>query len=277
MTDFYAEARSSLFTWSGPIIDIHAHPRSLSVGDDPGWEFIDGIVAYSKSLGVVHTGALGEVLFRRSGFSRVEIEWLNDRNAELANRYDGFFIPFCFLDPTLGREFVKEEVKRCYEVHGFKAIKLEIACNVAHESTHAVFETACEYGFPVLVHATSTDVIEDRNHQSDSADVRAAVLPHPEANVIVAHLTAIGIRGVWNIEDLPNVRVDTSGMQPDAGIIEYAIEHLGVERVLFGSDAYGRDVPPQIGQVLGSKTSKDEMQAMFYDNSASLFGIKQAN
>lgn len=261
------------FAWDGPIIDIHAHPRGLHVGDDPGWEFIDELVSYAKSIGVVRMGSLGEVLFRASGFSEVEIRWLNDRNAELAARNSGFFFPFCFLDPTLGRDFVHAEVKRCYEVHGFRAIKLEIACNVAHPATSAVFETAAEYGFPVLVHATSTDVMGNREHQSDSADVRAALLAHPETKVLVAHLTAIGIRGVYDIEDLPNVCVDTSGMQPDSGIVEYAVTHLGHERVLFGSDAFYRDIPPQIGQVLGAGIDETTKRSLFYDNAARLFDL----
>lgn len=261
------------YRWTDPIIDIHAHPRGLTVADDPGWAFVERLIAYARDTGVVRMGSLGEVLFRRSGYSGVEIRWLNDRNAELAERYEGFFHPFCFLDPTLGARFVRDEVRRCHDVHGFRAIKLEIACNVAHSATHAVFETAAELGFPVLVHATSTDVVGNREHQSDSVDVRAALLDHPEARVVVAHLTAIGIRGVWNVEDLPNVHVDTSGMQPDAGIIEYAVEHLGPERVLFGSDAFYRDLPPQIGQVLGARLDEEARRLIFHDNAARLFDL----
>ena len=259
--------------WTGPIIDIHTHPRGLHVDDDPGRDYVDELVRYARSIGITRMGALGEVLFRQAGYSAVEMRWLNDRNAELASWHPDFFFPFCFLDPMLGSDFVKDEVRRCYETHGFRAIKLEIACNIAHPSTHAVFEIAAELDFPMLVHATSTDVLGNREHQSDSADVRAAIADHPEVRVNMAHLTAVGVRGVWDVIDFPNVVIDTSGMQPDSGIVEYAIRHLGSDRVLFGSDAFYRDLAPQVGQVLGAAISDETKEKVFYENGRKHFRL----
>lgn len=264
-----------LFRWNGPIIDAHAHPRGLGSDEPLDTDRIDSIVAYSRRNGVVRMSALGEVLFRRAGYSKVEIRWLNDRNAEMTARHPDFFIPFCFLDPTLGADFVREEVTRCHEVHGFRCVKLETACNVAHPSTRAVFETAGERGFPVLVHATDTDTISNREYQSDSADVRTAVKDFPQTTIIVAHLTAVGARGVWDVLDLPHVVIDTSGMQPDSGIVEYAVERLGADRVVFGSDMCGRDIPPQVGQVLGAAVSDADKQKIFYDNAVRLLGLEE--
>jgi hypothetical protein len=215
------------------------------------------------------------VLFRRTGYSAVEIRWLNDRNAELAEHGDGFFLPFCFVDPTLGREFVQDEVARCLEELGFVGIKLEVACNVAHPSTGAVFEVAAERNVPVMVHATDTSTIGNRDWQSDPSDVRTAVSPYPEATVIVAHLTALGVRGVWELADLPNVHIDTSGMQPDAGIVEYAVQALGPQRVVFGSDMFGRDLPTQIGQVLGANITDTDKKMLFRENALRLLGIEE--
>ncbi len=259
--------------WTGPIIDAHAHPRGLHVTDDPGRPFVDEFVARARRLGVEKMSSLGEVLFRASGYSETEIRMLNDRNAELASWHPDFFVPFCFLDPMLGADFVKDEVRRCHEVHGFRAIKLEIACNVSNPATHAVFEAAEANDFPVMVHASRTDIIGNRDHQSDPADVRTALSAHSGARIIMAHLTGAGRRGVWDVRDLPNVAVDTSGMQPDSGIIEYAVEHLGVDRVVFGSDAYYRDLAVQIGQVLGADLSDAEKHAVFYDNTARILGL----
>lgn len=258
---------------TGPIIDIHAHPRGLHVSDDPGRGYVDDLVEYARSIGISKMGALGEVLFRESGYSAVEMRWLNDRNAELVSWHPEFFFPFCFIDPMLGGEFVKGEVRRCYEYHGFRAIKLEIACNVANPSTHAVFEIASEFDFPMLVHATSTDVLGNRDHQSDSADVRKALADHPEVRVNMAHLTAVGVRGVWDVLDMANVVIDTSGMQPDSGIVEYAVHHIGSDRVLFGSDAFYRDLAPQLGQVLGAAITDENKQHVLFDNARRHFNL----
>ena len=64
--------------------------------------------------------------------------------------------------------------------------------------------------------------------------------------IIMAHLTACGLRGVMEIADVPNVWIDTSAYLPFAGLVEYAVEKLGAERVLYGSDLVIRDLPAQI-------------------------------
>jgi uncharacterized protein len=264
------------FLWKEPIIDIHAHPRSTGDGKPLDRELTEDMIAVSRSMGVCMMGSLGEVLFRQSGFSAVEIRWLNDRTAELTRLYP-FFHPFCFIDPTLGAGFVREEIDRCRNEYGFTAIKLEIACNVAHPATIPVFEYAAELDFPVLVHATDTDHIGNREHQSDPEDVRTASLRCPEARILMAHLTSAGIRGIQALEDLPNISIDTSGMQPDAEIVEYAVSRIGAERVLYGSDMYGRDLPPQIAQVQGALLDDEQKSKIFYYNAARMFGIDPAN
>ena len=76
--------------------------------------------------------------------------------------------------------------------------------------------------------------MRDRKHQSDSSDVRSALLSHPEAKVVVAHLT---------------------------------------KKILYGSDACYRDIPVQIGQVLGAAISRVSMRRVFYENANALFRL----
>ncbi len=258
------------------IIDIHAHPRGPS-GSSLDEERLDELVEYAQAMNVIKMGSLGEVLFRRYGYSAVEISWLNDRNADLASHHSDFFFPFCFLDPTLGKEVVRDEVRRCYEKHGFRAIKLEITCNVSNPATAPVFEIAGELGIPVLAHSVSTDHVGDREHQSDPEDVAFVAERFPEVTIIMAHLTGAGVRGVQAIESHDNVMVDTSGMQPDTGIVEYAVARLGAERVIFGSDMCGRDLPVQIAQVLAADIDDDAKEKVFFRNTASLIERASAN
>ena len=261
-----------LFTWGRPIIDAHAHPRGLGSKDDLDRKLLDEVVAYSQSLGVPKMVSLGEVLFKWSDYTREEISWLNDRNAELDRAYPGFFIPYCFLDPTLGPGSVRDEVRRCYEKHGFKALKLEVCCNVNNDATDPVFEIAGELGFTVTVHASDLTIIGKREHQSDPEDVRAKALRFPETRIIMAHLTGAGVRGVWEIRDVANIAIDTSGMQPEAGIVEYAVETLGADRVIFGSDMNGRDLAVQIAQVLAAELDDDTKDKIFYRNALTWLG-----
>lgn len=72
--------------------------------------------------------------------------------------------------------------------------------------------------------------------QTDPEHTALFARRNPDVKVIMAHLNGCGHRGVIAVKALPNVWVDTSGAYPMDGILEYAVEHLGAERVLYGSD-----------------------------------------
>ena len=90
----------------------------------------------------------------------------------------------------------------------------------------------------------------------------------------MAHLIGCGYRGVLAVKDLPNVWVDTSGGYPEGGIIEYAVEHLGPDRILFGSDLLIRECSVKIGAVTGAAIPASAKIAILYDNAARLLGFK---
>jgi hypothetical protein len=257
----------------GPIFDCHTHPRGLSGKGPLDTGALNRLVSHARELGVTGMASLGEVLFKVEGYTEQEIRMINDRNSELASQHPGFFVPFCFLDPMLGEEFIRNEIDRCRKEHGFRHIKLETACNAAHPAVDPVFRTAGELGFPVMVHATSNWTNGNTRNQSDSMDVRKQALKFPDTVFIAAHLTALGVRGVHALEECTNTAVDTSGMQPDAGIVEYAVKHLGEHRVLFGSDAAGRDLSVQIAQVAGAEIPADAKKRIFHENTLEWFRL----
>ncbi|MFP4382747.1 MAG: amidohydrolase family protein [Spirochaetia bacterium] len=257
----------------GPIFDCHAHPRGLSGKGPLDTEALDRLVSHAREFGVTGMASLGEVLFKVERYTAEEIRMINHRNNELASRHPGFFLPFCFLDPMLGEEFIRNEIDRCRREYGFRHIKLEMACNASHPAVDPVFRTAGELGFPVLVHAASNWTTGKTRNQTDSMDVRKQALKFPDTVFIAAHLTALGVRGVRALEDCANTAVDTSGMQPDAGIVEYAVKHLGEHRVLFGSDVAGRDLSVQIAQVAGADIAADVKRRIFWDNSREWFKL----
>ena len=89
----------------------------------------------------------------------------------------------------------------------------------------------------------------------------------------MAHLVGCGFRGVLAVKDLPNVFVDTSGAFPEEGLIEYAVEHLGAERVLYGSDLPIRENAVKIGSILGAAIPAEAKRQIFYGNTARLLHL----
>ena len=252
------------------IIDVHTHP--VFFNDDIKREDIDRTIKYGKKFGYKRMVVLGDVLRYGKAPTAKQISILNDETAQLLEWYPDFFIGFCYLNPVLGAKAVHKEVDRCAK-RGFKGIKLEICNNAADPVMEPVMEAAEEHGLVVLQHTADMTVLKARKFHSDPADTALLGRRHPNVRIIMAHLTTCELRGTLEIKDVPNVWVDTSAYLPFSGRVEYAVRHLGAERILYGSDLLIRDVPSQVGRILGADITEAEKERILYTNAANLLGV----
>ena len=265
----------ALHTISGyRILDIHTHPTFE--GQNAGEKDIDELVAYGKSLGVEQMVVLGDVFLYGRLPNAGQVQEINDMTAELMARYPDYFIGFCFLNPLLGEAFVIDETERCIREKKFSGIKLEICNNARDACMGPVMEQAFKLDVPVLQHSADQTIIQEREFHTDPADTAWLGRQYPMVRIIMAHLTACGFRGIREIKDVDNVWVDTSSYQPVAGMVEYAVEHLGAERVLYGSDLLIRDLPVQIGRILSADITDQDKQDILYNNAAQLLRLGQS-
>ena len=86
----------------------------------------------------------------------------------------------------------------------------------------------------------------------------------------------IELKNTADIKPYPNISIDTCGSQPEHGFVEYAVEQLGAERVVFGSDAPGRDFSCQLGRVVGADITEEQRRTVLTDNGARLLGLEAA-
>jgi predicted TIM-barrel fold metal-dependent hydrolase len=70
------------------------------------------------------------------------------------------------------------------------------------------------------------------------------------------------------------VVVDTSGGDPETWLVEFAVRELGLERVVFGSDAPGRAFGVQLGKVTGAALTKREKEMILYKNMERILKLK---
>ena len=245
------------------IIDIHVHMPAKDRGK------VNKILTEARSLGISRLCNLGDWPL---GATPDQVVSANNHTMRLARWRPDVFVGFCFLNPNHATNFLLKEITRCVENGNLKGIKLEVERNARSRRLDPIMQACARLNIPVLHHAWYKTVgkVLDESTPADIADLAAR---HPDTKIIMAHLTAVGIRGVLDIQSYSNVYVDTSGSQPFSGIVEYAVEKLGVERVLYGSDAPIRDFSCQLGRIYGAKISRRDRDRILGLNAKKLLKL----
>ena len=148
-------------------------------------------------------------------------------------------------------------------------IKLWVARRAIDPGLDPIMERAVALDVPVLQHAweKTTGNLIGESFPWDVADLARR---HPTARIIMAHLNGCGFRGLEAVADCPNLVVDTSGGDPDSGMVEAAVNVLGTERVVYGSDAPIRHFAVQMGKTLGTDLSDAAKRDILWNNTARL-------
>lgn len=250
------------------VIDIHVHGRA----EDP-------FAQMEETLRLAEAAGIGRLCVLGGGMGKfghrptdADIRAINDITIGMTRRWPERIVGFCFLNPGLGRRFVAEETRRCLDGAGLRGFKLSVAVNARSPRVDPVMRAAEARGLPVLYH-TWYKTANKYPNESDPSDIACLAARFPDVRIIMAHLTAAGVRGVLDVRPFPNVFVDTSGCQGFAGIVEYAVAQLGAERVVFGSDVPGRDFPVQLGRVLGARLTERHRRMVLGGNAKRLLGL----
>ena len=245
-------------------IDIHTHPiisRKGLVRAKVG-EFAAG----ARARGVERMICLGDVLAFGPRPNRRQVRIINDETAQVVRWFPATYIGFCCLNPVLGERAVMEEVERCVGGMGFRGLKLEISNNARDACMKPVMKAAERWNVPVLQHTWSMTNIHQRSFHSDPEDTALLARRHPNVQVIMAHLTGCGYRGVLEAKGVENLVVDTSGGYPEAGILDYALEHLGADHIVYGSDLPIRETGVTLGRIVGTPMSASEREKILIGN-----------
>lgn len=245
-------------------IDIHTHP--VFFGEGCTRAAADRFAAYGLEHGVGRMIALGDVLVFGRLPTAKQIALINDQTHSILRWRPDYFVGFCALNPVLGARAVEREVERCVGGLGFRGIKLEISNNARDACMKPVMRAAERWGVPVLQHSWSQTNIRQRRYHSDPADTALLARRFPNVQVIMAHLTGCGFRGVLEAKGIENLVVDTSGGFPEANLLEYAVEHLGADHIVYGSDLPIREAPVTLHRVLGSALSAVEREKILLTN-----------
>ena len=171
--------------------------------------------------------------------------------------YDCFY-QWVVLDPRYKETY--DQAERMLDCP--KALGLKI-----HPSYHGydimergdeIFSFADRLGAVVLMHPQHTEEI------STLAD------RYPNMKLILAHLGSMGHITAMLRSKAGNIYTDTSGKNICSNrVLEYAVEEVGSERILFGTDTYS--AAAQLGRIVLADLDFADQKNILYENALRLF------
>lgn len=260
------------------IIDVHVHTHSPGHRYDP--EEIATSIRLARRAGIDHVVQLHNLISHPAnteGYTALNpsptvVQQSNDLAMRIVAEHPDCYSGFCYLNPAHEHDFTLAEIERCVVNGNLRGIKLWIAVHATDPRLDPLMQRAAQLDIPVLHHAWYKADGQTGN-ESTAAEVADLARRHPRVSIIMAHLGGVRWRGVLDIKPYRNVLVDTSGSQPVAGLVEYAVAQLGAERVVFGSDWPLRNYVVQKARVSGAHIAEREKAGILGENAAHLLRL----
>ena len=160
---------------------------------------------------------------------------------------------------------VMDVLKRATQEQGFEMIKLWVCTFADDPSVDPIMDYAEANGLPVLFHAFHKANGQVPN-ETTGIHVANIARRHPKTKILMAHLGGNAHDGIPAIRDCKNVWCDNSGGSFFKGDdMNYTVENIGAERVLFGTDMPGC-CGSNIGQILGADLTQEQRELIFWKN-----------
>lgn len=229
-------------------VDVHTH----LAGD----RFDPGIFAQGERLGI------GTFLCSNIGAyihhpDPDEVHAMNRSLVTELARYPDKLKGYCYVNPRGGRESLAD-LRRCVEDHGMIGIKLWVATLADDPLVDPFLDYAAAHRLIVLTHAWRKTVGQ-LPHESTASHVARVAARHPDVRFVMAHLGGQPESALNAVRPHPNVAVDTSGTIIGRGEVALAVQRLGVQRVVFGSDLHHACLSANVGKVLGAGLDDDAL------------------
>jgi predicted TIM-barrel fold metal-dependent hydrolase len=247
------------------IIDFHTHVDHAQVYGwfDPPEKLLPLLDAAGIERAVVMT------YVDAPGAKADAVEYVADAVA----RYPDRLIGFVRLDPNARAEARRILDHAILEL-GFRGVKLHPTTTLAHPAGDATVELlsrCAELGVPVLFHCG------DDPYTTPQA-IEAAAARVPDCTIVMGHMG-----GYFHAEDAiaaavrqPNLVLETSAMPYPARIAE-AVEAVGADRVVFGSDGPGCNPTLEVHKIRMLELGADIERAVLGENAARLLRLDSSS
>jgi predicted TIM-barrel fold metal-dependent hydrolase len=241
------------------IVDFHTH-----VDEAPAFGWVD---PPEKIVGLLDEAGIDRaVIMTYTDLPGANPDALDYIVASAAS-YPERLIPFVRLNPSYTDQ-MPELLRRSVEL-GVRGVKLHPTTTIAHpagDATVALLRACAELALPVLFHCG------DDPYTTPQA-LGLAAERAPECTIVMGHMG-----GYFHANDAievalrhPNLVLETSAM-PYPWLIAEALERVGVERVVFGSDGPGCNPALELEKIRGLGLDAREFALVAGGNALRLLG-----
>ncbi len=197
----------------------------------------------------------------------------NDLTIKAMKKYPDQLLGGFVLNPHYKKESL-EEIDRCADAGMIGTGELYYQVKINDPLYYPIIEKLIDMKMIIFSHAECQLGVGGYRMKYDGHKEPNTSIPedfvdvakrYPEGIFQFAH---IGGGGDWEymckaLADSPNVYVDTSGSNNAEGMIDFAVETLGEDRLFFASDnSYYQGV----GKILASNLTETQKKKVFFDN-----------
>ncbi len=207
-----------------------------------------------------------------------DYRWGNELVAQVVEDFPARFIGYVTVNPHYPRDILPE-LERWSGHKGMRAIKIHPAehCYPVNGPRYRpVFEWAEEQGVPLLSHTWG----EGTEAEFCSPTLFGPLAEtYPNVDFILGHAGGMLLgyhRAVEVARRWSNIYLDLCGSFQSMGAVEYFVESIGVDRVLFGSDVPFLNLMADLGKVLYARLTTEEKKKILGLNAARLLKLESA-
>jgi len=183
-----------------------------------------------------------------------------DACAAYSDRFvGGVYASADHVDTSLGM------MERCVANGPCRFVKLWVSQYADDPRLDPIYERAIALDAPVLTHSW-IKATGNMTRESTCHNVVNAARRHPALRIWLAHFSGRWEETARIVRDVPNVCMDLSGGEPEDGIVECLLRHVGAGRLFFGSDAPGRSFAVQMTKVTSAAIHETERRLILGEN-----------
>ena len=245
------------------VFDAHLHCPSEN-GETWQWHPVTPtfkeFAAYLDRTGV-QRGIINSV---RSHLAKTATEFVagNREVARYVEKYKGRFLGACVVNPLLIDETLRE-MEECRKQLGMVWVGELCNYTVPYQYTIKEFEQLVEQAVKLNMVLDVHTELEEMEYIIQKFPQATLVFPHFGDGHEYQHI----FRRIDLVAQHPNCYLDTSGSGHDRmGMLEYAVQRIGPERVLFGSDFSINDPGSVIARVENSFLTEEQKEQVLSRN-----------